>query len=316
MSFQNVSPDRLFQILNNTGLQNKDNRLYQLLFWMISAILQLNNDLAGSSSSGGGSSSQTIINQIIQMLGSESGGSGSDDFVIPGPPGSNGRDGQQGAPGFIFDDPAAYAESSLMIPGPMGPAGPMVPYYIGVNETFYVPLYKQALFAMEIQVDGMLEIDGFLIEVDENESLPYLQFSDTTDQTPGATTPTKATFNTQDQVNLFTYSLGDITVERTGLYVFVCCGQITETSNGKVNLDMWFRVNGVDVPNSGVRNSIASTNDNKVLVITYVLPLVINDIFNVYFSVDDATKGAGLHAFAPAGEAAIPSIMLTARKVG
>jgi hypothetical protein len=42
----------------------------------------------------------------------------------------------------------------------------MVPYYIPVNESFTVPLYKQALFAHSIVMDGPLYVDGILIQVD------------------------------------------------------------------------------------------------------------------------------------------------------
>lgn len=44
-------------------------------------------------------------------------------------------------------------------------AGAMVPYYIGASETFTVPLYRQGLFAMTIDVIGMLVVDGYLIGV-------------------------------------------------------------------------------------------------------------------------------------------------------
>jgi hypothetical protein len=41
----------------------------------------------------------------------------------------------------------------------------MVPYYIASGDVFTVPLYKQALKAMAITVDGTLVVDGYLIEV-------------------------------------------------------------------------------------------------------------------------------------------------------
>jgi hypothetical protein len=41
----------------------------------------------------------------------------------------------------------------------------MVPYYIGVGEIFEVPLYKQALFEMTIENDGIIDVDGYLILV-------------------------------------------------------------------------------------------------------------------------------------------------------
>jgi len=42
----------------------------------------------------------------------------------------------------------------------------MVPYYIPVDESFTVPIYKQALFAHSIVMDGPLYVDGMLIQVD------------------------------------------------------------------------------------------------------------------------------------------------------
>jgi len=42
----------------------------------------------------------------------------------------------------------------------------MVPYYIPVDETFTVPLYRQALFSEAIEVDGALVVNGLLLGVD------------------------------------------------------------------------------------------------------------------------------------------------------
>lgn len=42
----------------------------------------------------------------------------------------------------------------------------MVPYYVPATSLFNVPEFKQALYAMDIVVDGYLVVDGFLIEVD------------------------------------------------------------------------------------------------------------------------------------------------------
>ncbi len=41
----------------------------------------------------------------------------------------------------------------------------MVPYYIAPGDTFTVPLYKQAPYVMEIDNDGTLIVDGYLLEV-------------------------------------------------------------------------------------------------------------------------------------------------------
>lgn len=42
----------------------------------------------------------------------------------------------------------------------------LVPYYIPVDGAFEVPLYRQALFAEAIEVDGALVVNGLLMGVD------------------------------------------------------------------------------------------------------------------------------------------------------
>jgi len=66
---------------------------------------------------------------------------------------------------------------SSMIPGPPGSSSSssgnsFVPYFIASGETFTVPLFKQALFAMNIDNEGILDIEGFLIEI--NDSAPII----------------------------------------------------------------------------------------------------------------------------------------------
>jgi len=50
--------------------------------------------------------------------------------------------------------------------GSSSSGGGMVPYYIPVDETFTVPLYKQGLFSEPIEVDGGLVVNGLLLGVD------------------------------------------------------------------------------------------------------------------------------------------------------
>ncbi len=129
--------DRLYSALLNTGLQTKDTPLYQVIYQLIGAINTLGKGITGGSSGGGGST--TIIVQGTQ-----------------GPMGQPGQDGLDGSDGFPG------------VPGPAGSAGSngMVPYFIATGETFTVPVFKQALFSMNIDNEGTLAIDGFLIEVD------------------------------------------------------------------------------------------------------------------------------------------------------
>lgn len=126
---------RLKSVLLTSGLQQKDNALWQVINSLIDALGQSNDVLTAQIANTG----STIINQTLQQLflgvGDSDGSGGGGESLIPGPAGVAGQNG-------------------------------MVPYYIAPTEKFNVPIYKQALFAMNIDNEGILEIDGFLIEVD------------------------------------------------------------------------------------------------------------------------------------------------------
>lgn len=55
----------------------------------------------------------------------------------------------------------SYVETSVITGG-----GGFVPTYIAPTETFIVPANRQALYALPIDNEGIMVIDGFLIEVD------------------------------------------------------------------------------------------------------------------------------------------------------
>jgi hypothetical protein len=131
-----IETGRLKAILLNTGLQQKDQPLYQFLNSLVDKVVALSAAISSSSSSGGGGSTTSITDIIQQIFGGDGDSGGGD--VIPGPAGAPGIDGANG----------------------------MVPYSIALGETFTVPVNKQALFAMNIDNSGTLVVDGFLIEVD------------------------------------------------------------------------------------------------------------------------------------------------------
>ena len=124
--------NRLKSVLLTSGLQQTNNALWQVINSLIDAIGQATGALTTQINNAGG----TTINETIQLLSlitGDSDGGGGD--TIPGPRGEPGVNG-------------------------------MVPYYIAPSQIFNIPIYKQALFAMNIDNEGILEIDGFLIEVD------------------------------------------------------------------------------------------------------------------------------------------------------
>ena len=139
-----IDPSRLYTQLQNTGLANKDTPLYQLIRELIGTLSKINIDINGvMKTSGPGSSNAIVERAVIQQL--------------------------------MMDDSNSFGGSdndlmNMMLGGPSSTStgGIFVPYHIFPTETFTVPLYKQALFAMNIVNDGILIVDGFLIEVDRS----------------------------------------------------------------------------------------------------------------------------------------------------
>lgn len=146
---------------------------------------------------------------------------------------------------------------------------------------------------------------------------PYIQLSSTLNQEPTVTTPVLATYNTLDMQKGFSFVPpgGVITIVENGTYVIICGGQVGETINGNVVVDLWLRKNTTNIPNTGVRNEITSSTDAKVVICNAIVSAVVNDTITVYFSVDNTTKSAWLKAYAPVGEPVIPSIILTMFKI-
>lgn len=93
-----------------------------------------------------------------------------------------------------------------------------------------------------------------------NHTPVHAHFSDTTNQTiPLTDTPQIITFNTNDTFSgIYSYN-GDVTVRHRGKYLVILRAQVTK-GNAVVQaddyLDLWLRIDGVDVPNSNVRHTI------------------------------------------------------------
>ena len=65
------------------------------------------------------------------------------------------------------DPESYYGTDELGVKGfhPLPPPA-FVPYFIPADDEFIVPLYSQATLAMTIDVEGILDVEGYLIEVD------------------------------------------------------------------------------------------------------------------------------------------------------
>lgn len=138
-------------------------------------------------------------------------------------------------------------------------------------------------------------------------------FLDTTTQVATViNTATAITFNTTDiSQGVFIGSpTSRIVVDSEGLYNFAISFQIDKTSGGTAQFFIFFRVNGVDVPDSAGLIRIQGNNAEIFSAYNIFLQLKANDFVEVMFSVDDLS--AELHAIAAlAPVPSIPSIILT-----
>jgi hypothetical protein len=88
---------------------------------------------------------------------------------------------------------------------------------------------------------------------------PHGAFQDSTDQVAANTTTAYAvTFNTTDFANGVTVASGSrITVADAGIWNLQFSIQFTNTTNASQDVDVWFRVNGTNVPASNSRFGLA-----------------------------------------------------------
>ena len=141
----------------------------------------------------------------------------------------------------------------------------------------------------------------------------YGSFYDTTTQTGTTINTAKAiTFNTTDLskgVYLGTPT-SRIYVDTPGIYNFDTSFQLDKTSGGTGQFHLWFRLNGVNVPDSASQIRIQGNDAEIFSSLNYFFDLKSGDYVELMFSVSDLS--VELAAFAAAAPVpAIPSIILT-----
>ena len=141
----------------------------------------------------------------------------------------------------------------------------------------------------------------------------YGSFYDTTTQVATViNTATAITFNTTDLSNgvFIGTPTSRIVVDSEGVYNFALSFQIDKTSGGIGQFFIFFRLNGVDVPDSAGLIRIQGNNAEIFSAYNLFLQLKANDYVEVMFSVDDLS--VELHAIAATPPVpSIPSIILT-----
>jgi len=141
----------------------------------------------------------------------------------------------------------------------------------------------------------------------------YGSFYDTTTQLATTiNTATPITFNNTDLSNgVFIGSPASrIVVDSEGIYNFDTSFQVDKTSGGVENFFFWFRLNGVDVPDSASQIRIQGNNAEIFSSLNYFFDLKANDYIELIFSVSDLSVELKSFVAAPPVPS-IPSIILT-----
>lgn len=142
----------------------------------------------------------------------------------------------------------------------------------------------------------------------------YGQFLKTTDQSPAATNTAYAiTFDSTPIANGI--SIGTpasrIVVSESGLYNFAATYQLTSTSSSTKNIWLWFRVDGVDVPDSSILTTLSSNNEYKAVARSDFFSLDANQYVELMWAADSTAvslDAVASTAFAPSSPALILAV--------
>lgn len=151
----------------------------------------------------------------------------------------------------------------------------------------------------------------------------YGGFSSSADQTGSITAGTAMTFNSTDIADGVTLVSGSrLTVPVTGTYNVQFSAQFENIENTQEIVTIWFRVNGVDVPNSATNITIPSRKTSNIYGYAVAswnifLDLTANQYVEIMWL--PAIASVTLQAL-PAGVSpaypAIPSVIVTVNQVG
>lgn len=146
----------------------------------------------------------------------------------------------------------------------------------------------------------------------------YAQFSDNTTQTNTLSTAKAMSLSTTDIPSSFISLVGGtkITVSTAGVYNIMFSAQMKRTTNGTEFCTIWFRKNGVDIPNSASDISLIGNGALEVAAWNYLVSLAANDYIEIIWSTGDTTitilaQAARTGPVRPA----VPSLIVTVNRV-
>ena len=144
----------------------------------------------------------------------------------------------------------------------------------------------------------------------------YGSFYDTTTQTAALiNTPYAMQLNTTAESNQIAVTSGSrITFRNRGTYNIQFSAQLDQTSGASHNIYIWFRRNGIDIPNSSSTVAIQGTSAELVAAWNFLITVLGGDYIQIMWAVSNTAVqivAAPANAFSPA----IPSVIATAVSV-
>lgn len=144
-------------------------------------------------------------------------------------------------------------------------------------------------------------------------NFPHGAFQDSTDQTAANTTTAYAvTFNTTDYSNGVTIASNSrITVAVDGIWNLQFSIQVKNTTNDGQDLDIWFRKNGTNIPNSNSRFHIPARKSNGdpshlVATLNYFIDMIAGDYIEIMWSTTNV--GVSLEHFGTSTSPTRPAV--------
>ena len=150
-------------------------------------------------------------------------------------------------------------------------------------------------------------------------NIPYGAFYDTTDQVAGSTTTAYAiTLNSTSSNNGVTIeNSSEVTFAYQGIYNIQFSLQLSNDTNATQDIDIWFRKNGVDIPNSNSRFGLSprkSAGDPYHVIgsLNFVDSFAANDYVQLYWRTSNTAAYIEYYtASSSPTRPAIPSVILT-----
>lgn len=193
-----------------------------------------------------------------------------------------------------------------------GTRAPFFPYgkeeYSRADFDYFINMLRQYLIQNDLFTSSLINnVGGRFLD------FPYGAFQDSTTQTAANTTTAYAiTFDTTDFSNGVTMVSGSrFTVANPGMYNLQFSVQLDNSTNNGVDVDIWFRKNGTDIPSSNSRFGLAARKAvgdpfHIIAGLNYFVDMQANDYVELVWRTSDV--GATIQSYAASTSPTRPSI--------